>query len=114
MTALPNTFRNFLIPTLPYVTSYHTTSGLPDYGIFEAAVAGHPEKVYTNADVIPILKSQNQSLAFTPGEKWQYCNLNFCLLALLVEKISGLSFAAYIERKNFKTCGDVGYLFLYR
>ncbi|WP_316819301.1 serine hydrolase domain-containing protein [Pedobacter nyackensis] len=81
------------------------TSGLPDYGIFESAVAKHPEKVFNNADIIRLLRSLNQPLIFNPGEKWQYSNLNFCLLALLVEKISGVYFKVYVREKIFKPAG---------
>lgn len=81
------------------------TSGLPDYSIFESAVAKQPEKVFNNADVIPLLKSLNQALIFNPGKKWQYSNLNFCLLALLVERMSDSSFEVYVAEKIFKPAG---------
>lgn len=81
------------------------TSGLPDYGIFEAAIARQPEKVFTNADIIPLLQKLQPPTAFQPGEKWQYCNLNFCLLALLVDKLSGMPFEKYLTAKIFKPAG---------
>jgi CubicO group peptidase (beta-lactamase class C family) len=81
------------------------TSGLPDYNIFESAVSRHPERVFNNADVIPLLKSQNLALIFNPGDNWQYSNLNFCLLALLIEKISGSPFELYVKEKIFKPAG---------
>jgi len=81
------------------------TSGLPDYSIFESAVAKQPEKVFNIADIIPLLKNLNQALIFNPGQKWQYSNLNFCLLALLVEKMSSSSFDVYVTEKIFKPAG---------
>jgi CubicO group peptidase (beta-lactamase class C family) len=97
-------------PEFPYqdITIRHLlshTSGLPDYGIFEAAIREQPEKVITNADVIPYLRSWNQPLIFKPGDKWQYSNLNFCLLALLVEKVSGVSFEDFVREKVFVPAG---------
>lgn len=97
-------------PEFPYagITIRHLlshTSGLPDYTIFEAAVARYPEKVFTNADIMPLLKSPHRPLAFNPGEKWQYCNVNFCLLALLVEKLSGSSFEGYVTKNILKPAG---------
>ena len=87
------------------------TSGLPDYGVFENALTRQPEKVFNNGDVIPLLGSLNPALLFNPGEKWQYCNLNFCLLALLVEKLSGVSFEVYVTEKIFRPAGMSGSYF---
>ncbi|WP_160714798.1 serine hydrolase domain-containing protein [Chitinophaga solisilvae] len=98
------------IPAFPYpdITIRHLltqTSGLPDYELFEKAVAQQPEKKFYNADIIPYLKARDRPLAFKPGSQWQYCNLNFCLLALLVEKVSGKPFENYVTTKIFKPAG---------
>jgi len=98
-------FPEFPYPNITIRQLLSHTSGLPDYSIFESAVAKQPEKVFNNGDIIPILKNLNQPLIFNPGEKWQYSNLNFCLLALLIEKVSGLSFEVYVTEKVFKPAG---------
>jgi CubicO group peptidase (beta-lactamase class C family) len=41
-------------------------------------------------------------LRYPVGAKYQYCNLNFVVLGLLVEKISGQSYAAYVAEHIFK------------
>ena len=78
------------------------TSGLPDYELFHEQINKDPGKIFFNRDIIASLKSWTKQLYFTPGEKWQYSNMNFCMLALLVEKISGLSFQQYIEQNIFR------------
>ncbi len=78
------------------------TSGLPDYQIYAEQIDENPDKVFTNNDVIPSLKKWNKPLEFYPGEKWGYSNTNFCLLALLVEKSSGLSFQQYVKQYIFE------------
>lgn len=78
------------------------TSGLPDYQIYEEQINKNPDKVFTNNDVIPSLKKWNKPLEFNPGQKWGYSNTNFCLLALLVEKSSGLAFQQYVKRYIFE------------
>ncbi|ATP58208.1 hypothetical protein CPT03_17910 [Pedobacter ginsengisoli] len=98
-------FPEFPYPNITVRQLLSHTSGLPDYNVFESAVAKQPEKVFNNGDIIPLLKSLNQSLIFNPGEKWQYSNLNFCLLALLVEKVSGSSFEVYVAKKVFQPAG---------
>ncbi|HEX6171171.1 MAG TPA: serine hydrolase domain-containing protein, partial [Chitinophagaceae bacterium] len=45
------------------------------------------------------------TLAFRPGDKWDYCNVNFMLLAKIVEKISGQSFSEFSRRRLFEPLG---------
>lgn len=78
------------------------TSGLPDYGMFNKLIAENPERVFENKDIIPVLKDAKVPLEFTPGEKWDYRNLNFSLLALLVEKLSGRKFEDYLKKNVFE------------
>ncbi len=78
------------------------TSGLPDYELYGALVDQHPEKIFNNNDVIPALLEWQKPIYFTPGDKWQYSNTNFNLLALLVEKVSGMPFTDYVTKYIFK------------
>lgn len=48
---------------------------------------------------IKLLK--NQDLYFTPGEQWRYSNAAYVVLALIVEKVSGLSFDEYLKTNIF-------------
>jgi CubicO group peptidase (beta-lactamase class C family) len=81
------------------------TSALPDYDLFDAQLKNDTTKVFTNADVIPALIGWKNPLGFAPGASWQYSNINYCLLALIVEKCSGMPFRTYIERNIFKVAG---------
>ena len=45
------------------------------------------------------------SLYFTPGTKFRYSNTAYCLLALVVEKVSGLSYHEYLKRYIFHPAG---------
>jgi CubicO group peptidase (beta-lactamase class C family) len=40
-----------------------------------------------------------------PGEKYQYFNPNYNILGLLVEEVSGMSYAAYLQEKIFHPLG---------
>src|SRR5260370_32864140 len=46
-----------------------------------------------------------QELAFTPGSKYSYSNPAFIYLARVIEKLSGLSYPAYIQRHIFTPLG---------
>lgn len=81
------------------------TSGLPDLELFEDLVKQFPDTVMTNKDVIPELKKWKRGLNFKPGDKYQYCNTEYNLLAILIEKLSGISFNDYLRENIFRPCG---------
>ena len=101
-------FREFPYPAITIRQLLSHTSGLPDADVlFDSLVARNPDKIYTNADVLPVLQyySKTRSLLFTPGERWSYCSVGYQLLADLVEKLSHEPFAAYLKRHVFMPAG---------
>ncbi len=93
-------------PDFPYpeITIRHLlthTSGLPELEIFRQQVKDNPNKIFSNKDLLPTLKSLKQPLSFKPNDKYQYTNTNYILLALLVEKISNISFQEYLQKNIF-------------
>ena len=94
-------FPDFPYPDITIRNLLSHTSGLPDYELYEVQISKNPGKIFTNKDVLPSIKMWNKPLNFKPGEKWGYSNTNFCLLALLVEKLSGLTFQQYLQRNIF-------------
>jgi CubicO group peptidase (beta-lactamase class C family) len=100
------------IPELPdYGTSLTIrhmlthTSGLRDWGSI-AAIAGWPRtsREYTHAHVLEIL-SRQKSLNFPPGTQWSYSNSGFNLAAIIVDRVSGMSFAEFSRRRIFEPLG---------
>jgi len=81
------------------------TSGLPDFELYENLVHEHPDTVITNQNIIPELKRWKNELRLKPGDRFLYCNTGFCLLAMLVEKLSGLQFGTYLDRNIFRQAG---------
>lgn len=74
------------------------TAGLPIYDtLFFAMIAKHPDTVFSNKDLIPAFRSEKAPLIFTPGEDFSYNNVNYNVLALIIEKISGMSFESYLK-----------------
>jgi CubicO group peptidase (beta-lactamase class C family) len=56
----------------------------------------------STAEVVNFFK--NEPLEFEPGTKWSYSNSGYILLGYIVEKVSGLPFAQYLEEQIFKPC----------
>ncbi len=94
-------FSDFPYPDITIRNLLSHTSGLPDYNLYEDQINKNPNKIFTNKDVLPSLKLWNKPLSFKPGEKWEYSNNNFFLLALLIEKLSGLEFEKYLQKFIF-------------
>jgi len=78
------------------------TSGLRDWGNL-AAVAGMPRgtRTYTHAHVVDIL-SRQRALNFTPGTRWSYSNSGYNLAAVVVTRVSGMSFAEFSRTRIFE------------
>lgn len=91
--------------TLRHLLSH--TSGLPDYQIFEKPYQDNPAKIYALTDLIQSFKNDKRGLLFKPGEKFSYSNTGFGLLALLVEKLSGMKFQDYLAKYIFTPAGMV-------
>jgi len=95
----------FPFPTVRVRHLLSHTSGLPGYELYEPLVRKHPGMLITNAVTLPALRDWQRSLYFEPGSQWKYCNTNYSLLALLVEKVTKLSFGAYLQRYVFRPAG---------
>jgi CubicO group peptidase (beta-lactamase class C family) len=90
-----NTVRNLL----------NHSSGIPYYANFMDKYGWDKKQVATNADVLYSLYANRPPQEFTPGSRFRYCNTNFVLLALIVEKVSGRFFPDFIKDSIFTPCG---------
>lgn len=77
------------------------TSGVPDY---EALLGGGEGPQVKDRDVLALLH-HSKALYFPPGTKWRYSNSGYALLALIVERTSGESFARFLRRRVFDRAG---------
>lgn len=97
------------IPSFPYneITIKNLlqhTSGLPDYMAYFNANWDKNKRIY-NQDIIDYLGTEKPNLLFKTGDKWKYSNTGYVILASIVEKASGYSFADFLERKIFQPLG---------
>ncbi len=83
----------------------HHSSGLRDWGSI-AAIAGWPRttKTYNNYDALDIISHQHE-LNFAPNETFGYSNSNYNLLAIIVERVSGMSLADFTRKYIFIPAG---------
>jgi CubicO group peptidase (beta-lactamase class C family) len=79
----------------------HHTSGLPDY---EALISAGTTTPLTDRQVLALLAAQRRTY-FTPGSRFRYSNSGYALLALVVEVVAGVPFAAFLDRNIFQLLG---------
>jgi CubicO group peptidase (beta-lactamase class C family) len=74
------------------------TSGLPDYMEFEDVPARHKD-YWVNEDYAGEFARQRRKfpLRFPTGQRYEYNNTNFMLLALVVQRVSGQSFGTFLH-----------------
>lgn len=79
----------------------HHTSGLPDYmELFDNK--WDKTRFATNQDIVNELAKYKPELIFQPGEKYEYSNTGYALLALIIERISKKSFGTFLNENIFQ------------
>lgn len=83
------------------------TSGIPNLGSAETVIAREclNAETYipmsTADDVLRFFNGASEEIRFTPGEHFFYFNGGYALLALIIEKVSGMKFEDFIKNKIF-------------
>ena len=105
--ALDQTFKS-LFPEFPHEKTtirmlLNHRSGLAHYGYF----ADHKEnwdrsKTLTNKDILTILATKDIPLEYQIDRKFSYCNTNYALLALAIEKVTNKSFPEAMKKLVFE------------
>lgn len=80
------------------------TAGLQNYMYF-VDQQWDDEKPITNEDVLDLINANNPQLNFRPGSRHDYSNTGYAILALLVERVSGFCFHAFVQREIFLPLG---------
>lgn len=81
-------------------------SGLPNYVHVMEQMGWNKKKIVYNADVLDFLIQNYPRLRGGAADRgFSYCNTNYALLALIVEKVSGLPFPQYMQEQFFGPMG---------
>lgn len=94
-------FPGFPYPGITVKLLLNHRSGLPNY-LYYLDKGSWNKKIYlTNNDVLQTLITQLPPRTAYPDRKFQYCNTNYVLLALIIEKVSGQSYPQYMKTNFF-------------
>ena len=79
------------------------TSGIKSYTGMKEWDAQTRRKDFTPTELVDYFK--NQPTEFEPGADWSYNNSGYILLGYIIEKVSGKTYATYIDEQFFKPLG---------
>lgn len=105
------------IPEFPYegITTrllLHHRSGLSRYESLADAKWPDRKKPFLNEDMIEYYVIHQPIPYFKPDKGFNYSNVNYALLASIVERVSGMSFADFMRTRIFEPLGmDNSYIY---
>jgi CubicO group peptidase (beta-lactamase class C family) len=100
------------LPKFPYKSTTIRTllnhrSGLQHYANFPGLMkkSWNRKKVLTNQDVYDLLVQKKFRLVTPNDSRFDYCNTNYVILALIIEKATGLNYREAMQELIFKPLG---------
>lgn len=100
------------IPELPYkgITIRHLlnhTSGVPRFTNYIPNYLKYWDSCqFAGVEDVPyILKEHAPPKEYNPGRRFSYNNTGYILLAVIIQRVSGMNYAAFIKEKIFKPVG---------
>lgn len=96
-------FPSFNYPGVTIRSLLSHRSGLPNYLYFMETLGWDKSKLIQNEDVLNylIIRKADIPNISSPNTHFTYCNTNYALLALLVEKVSGKKFPDFLQQTFF-------------
>lgn len=98
-------FPGFPYPEVTVQSLLSQRSGLPKYEYFIPKIQPSPEQLkkeyLTNQDILDLMITYKPEASRIPNTGFMYCNTNFALLALLIEKITKTPFPQAMQEMVF-------------
>ena len=100
-------------PEYPYpgVTIRHLlthTSGMPDdfeTSTWVCPVWKNEKRIPSCSEILRFIRESGEEASHAPGETFRYTDIGYCLLANLVEKLSGVRFEDFLKKNVFEPAG---------
>lgn len=80
-------------------------SGLPNYIYFCNGYLKEKKELLSDKELLTIMIENKPKAYLKPDTRFNYCNTNFALLAMIIEKISGKSYSDYLKDEVFTPLG---------
>ena len=106
------------LPSFPYpdvtvLTLLNHRSGMKNYAYFTYEDGNWDrKKELTNQDIITVMNEKHIPLESKTDTRFGYCNTNYAMLALIIEKVTGLKYPVAMQEMIFKPL-DMTHTFVY-
>ena len=77
------------------------TGGLPKY-FWVAEHKWKEKRAPSNSEMMALLESSNVQRFYKPGRNFDYSNTGYLVLASIIEKVTGMSFSAFVKKNIFE------------
>lgn len=93
---------NFPYPDVTVKTLLNHRSGMRNYAYFTGEKGiWDRHKILSNQDILDIMATKKINLEFKTDTRFSYCNTNFAMLALIIEKVTALSYEDAMKKLIF-------------
>lgn len=97
---------NFPCEGVTIRTLLNHRSGIPKYDHYMENLGWDKRKFVTNQDVLDFLVARHKDIPIgRPNRGFSYSNTNFALLALIIEKVSGVTYGDFLRTTFFEPLG---------
>ena len=94
--------KEFPYPEVTIRTLLNHRSGLRNYSYFtDKKGIWDKHKTITNQDILNLMATKNIDLEYKTNTRFCYCNTNYAMLALIIEKITGLTYKEAMKQIIF-------------
>lgn len=99
--------KEFPYPDVTIKTLLNHRSGIPNYAYFtdRGTTIWNKQNMLTNQDILTIMATKNIGLEFKTDTRFSYCNTNYAMLALIIEKITELPYKDAMKQIVFEPLG---------
>jgi len=99
-------FPEFPYPNITVKDLLCHRSGLPNYLYFMDDKTKWPaDKMVSNQDVSDFMIQHKPAISYKPNTRFNYCNTNYVLLALILEKVTNIPYPQYLKQTIFEPLG---------
>lgn len=98
--------KKFPYPDITIRTLLNHRSGMRNYAYFtNKKEIWDRHKILSNKDILTLMATKDIGLEFKTNTRFSYCNTNYAMLALVIEKITGLSYKDAMKQIIFDPLG---------
>lgn len=81
------------------------TSGIGNYIYITDSLWGNPEAFMNNMEMYELIRCDYLPRYYPPLKRFAYCNTNYALIPILIEKLTGRLFRDYMQQEVFEPLG---------